>query len=438
LNTSLSFVAAFRQAGPYINAHRGRTFVVLFGGEAILDGSGFTSIINDLSLLHSLGIKLVLVHGAGPQIEERLREAGLQSRYIDGLRVTDGATLSCVQQAVGQIRTQIEASLSVALANSPMYGARIRVISGNFVTARPLGIRDGVDYCSTGEVRRVDAQAIKTALANDAVVLLSPLGYSPTGEIFNVNAEEVATAAAIALRSDKLLFLLDNPEPIAADGQPLRQLSPSDVTPLLAENSRLPETIQRHLRYALQACRAGVRRIHLLDRSVDGALLLELFTRDGIGALITTDIYEGIRPATIDDVGGVLALIRPLENEGVLVRRSRELLEIEIERFMVVERDGTVIGCAALYSFPAERLGELACVAVQPDYRNQGRADALLRFIERKARKQGLQQLFVLTTRAAHWFQERGFEPAEVDDLPLTKQQLYNWQRRSRVFIKTL
>jgi amino-acid N-acetyltransferase len=433
-----SFVAAFRQAGPYINAHRGKTFVILFGGEAVLDTSRFTSLVSDFSLLYSLGIRLVLVHGARPQIEARLREAGRPARYVHGLRITDSDTLINVKQAVGRIRIGIEASLSMALARSPLRGTPVRVVSGNFVTARPVGIRDGVDYCFTGEVRRIDTPALNTVLANHAIVLLSPLGYSSTGEIFNIAAEEVATATAAALRADKLLLLLENPDLRDANGQLLQQLSPSDAERVLADESRLSEEMIRHLRYALRACRAGVRRIHLLNRTVDGALLLELFTRDGIGTLITADIYEDIRPATIDDVGGILELLRPLEDDGILVRRSRELLEIEIERFTVVERDGTAIGCAALYPFPTERLGELACVAIHPDYRNRGRADALLRFIEHKARKQGLQKLFVLTTRTAHWFQEHGFEPAEVDDLPLQKQRLYNWQRRSKVFIKTL
>lgn len=433
----VSFVAAFRQAGPYINAHRGRTFVILFGGEAVLD-AGFASLINDISLLHSLGIRLVLAHGARPQIAERLQEAGRAPRFVNGLRITDSETLPAVQRAVGEVHIRVEASLSMALANSPMHGARIRVVSGNFVTARPVGVRDGVDYCFTGEVRRVDAAAIKTALGDNAIVLLSPLGYSPTGEVFNINAEEVATAVAVALRADKLLLLLDDARLTDADGRLLRQLSPSDAERMLDNDAALSQEMARHLRSALRACRAGVRRIHLLDRVLEGALLLELFTRDGAGTLITTDVYEGLRPAAIDDVGGILALIRPLEEEGVLVRRSRELLEIEIDRFTVVERDGAIIGCAALYPFVTERLGELACVAVHPDYRNQGRADALLHFLERQAKRHGLERLFVLTTRAAHWFQERGFEAAEVDDLPLEKQQLYNWRRRSKVFVKTL
>jgi len=299
-------------------------------------------------------------------------------------------------------------------------------------------VRDGVDYGFTGEVRRIDDRAIRLWLDQGAIVLLSPLGYSPTGEIFNLSAEDVATAAAHALRSDKLLILSDNLELRDLDGQQIRELSPSDAERLLAKQPALNEETARHLRLALRACQAGVRRVHLLDRRLDGALPLELFTRDGVGTLITADIYEGLRPAAIDDVVGLVELIQPLEEDGALVRRSRERLEMEIDRFSVLERDGAIIGCAALYPFAEERLGELACVAVHPDYRNSGRAEMLLRRIERQARAQGLSRLFVLTTRAAHWFRERGFEPAEVADLPVQKQQLYNWRRRSKVFIKTL
>ena len=431
------FVQWFRQASPYINAHRGKTFVVLIGGEAV-EADSFSSLIHDLALLHSLGIRLVLVHGARPQVEERLREASRQLRYVNGLRLTDSDDLRYVKQAVGRARIRIEAQLSLGIANSPMHGARLRVVSGNLVTARPLGIRDGIDYGFTGEVRRIDDRAIRLWLDQDAIVLLSPLGYSPTGEIFNLSAEDVASATAIALRADKLLALSEGPELRDAAGQSIRELSPSDAERLLSHHPALADDHARYLRQALRACQAGVRRVHLLNRRLNGALLLELFTRDGVGAMLTADIYEGLRSATIDDVGGMLELIQPLEEDGTLVRRSRERLEMEIDRFSLLERDGAIIGCAALYPFPAERLGELACVAVQPAYRSRGRADALLHCIERQARTQGLQRLFVLTTRAAHWFRERGFEPAEVADLPVQKQALYNWRRRSKVFIKIL
>lgn len=431
------FVHWFRQAGPYINAHRGKTFVVLFDGAAV-ESEKFANLIHDLALLDALGIRLVLVHGARLQAEQRLREAGRELRYVNGMRLTDADDLHYVKQAIGQARIRIEASLSMGVANSPMHGARLRVVSGNLITARPLGVREGIDYGFTGEVRRIDRRAIRRWLDEDALVLLSPIGYSPTGEIFNLSAEEVATATAIALRADKLLMLSEGPSLHTADNRLIHQLNPGDVERLLASRADLPEETTRQLQQALRACQGGVRRVHLLQRSVDGALLLELFTRDGAGTLITADTYEGLRPATIDDVGGILSLIRPLEDDGTLVRRSRERLEVEIERFVVLERDGAIIGCMALYPFPDEGVGELACVATHPDYRNSGRAETLLNYIEQQAREQGLNRLFVLTTRTAHWFQERGFEPAEVADLPVLRQVLYNWQRRSKVFIKTL
>jgi len=270
------------------------------------------------------------------------------------------------------------------------------------------------------------------------MVLLSPLGYSPTGEVFNLSAEDVATAAAVALRADKLLYLVDGPGLIDSDETLVRELTPQQAEGYLNDPERLPTGLARCLFSAVYACRKGLHRAHLINRHVDGSLLLELFTRDGIGTLISGDLYEGMRAATIDDVGGILELIAPLEEEGVLVRRSRELLEMEIEHFVVMERDGTVIGCAALYPFPEEQVGELACVAIHTDYRSQGRGDDLLEYVERQARKQGIGRLFVLTTRTAHWFRERGFEPAELKALPVARQAMYNYQRRSKAFIKVL
>lgn len=434
--TSCEFVTGFRHSAPYIHAHRGRTFVIGFSGEAIADVH-FAGLIHDFALLHSLGIRLVLVHGARPQIEQRLKERGAEIRYANGLRITDDAALACVKEAVGTIRVELEALLSMGLANTPMSGARIRVASGNFVTAQPVGVREGVDYCHTGQVRRIDGAAIRQMLEDQRIVLLSPLGYSPTGEIFNLSAEEVAMHAAIELRADKLILLHDGAG-LAQGRKPVRQLSPTDAERLLAGKRSLSEDLARHLASATQAAKRGVRRAHLVARAIDGALLQELFTRDGVGTLVTTDVYEGLRSASIDDVGGILELIAPLESEGMLVRRSRERLEMEIDHFLVVERDGMVIACAALYPYPDEAVGELACLAVHPDYRGEGRGDNLLAAIEHRAHERGIKRLFVLTTHTAHWFRERGFEPADVDDLPVKRRSLYNYQRKSKVFIKTL
>ena len=430
------FVDWFRSASPYIHAHRGSTMVLAFGGELVEDAA-FPGFVHDLALLHGLGIRLVLVHGSRPQIERRLQRRGAGMQVVNGLRVTDDAALACVKEAAGTVRVEIEALLSMGLANSPMSGARIEVDSGNFVTARPLGIIDGVDYLHTGEVRRINGSAIRNRLENGAMVLVPPLGYSPTGEVFNLNAADVAAETAIALQAEKLIFLTD--EPLRdSRRRPISSLLPAEAERLLARRKRLPEQQQRVLRNAVRAARNGVRRTHVLPRRVDGVLLRELFTRDGCGTLISREQWETIRRATIEDVGGILELIEPLEEAGVLVRRSRERIETEIDRFTVIERDGTIIACAALYPFPEARMAELACLAVHPDYRNQGRGDQLLERLEQEARQAGIEALFVLTTRTAHWFRERGFQPAELSRLPGRRKDLYNWQRRSRLFIKPL
>jgi len=431
------FIEDFRQSAPYIHAHRGRTFVLAFGGEAIADAR-FSGLVHDIALLHGLGIRLVLVHGARPQIESRLKSRGAKLEYANGLRVTDDAALACVKEAVGTVRVEIEALLSMGLANTPMSGVRLRTSSGNFVTARPLGIREGIDYCHTGEVRRIDGGAISQHLDDQRIVLLSPIGYSPTGEVFNLSAEEVATAAASELQADKLILMTEGPELRDTRRHPISQLSLIEATALLTSGRRLAGDTYRHLEHALNACRHGVNRVHLVSRRREGALLLELFTRDGSGTLITAETYEGLRAATIDDVGGILGLIMPLENEGILVKRSRELLEIEINHFHVIERDGTIIACAALYPAEDGRLAELACLAVHDDYRNHGRGDALLKAIEDIAVRSGIEKLFVLTTRTAHWFLERGFQPGDISQLPARKQGLYNYQRKSRVYLKAL
>ncbi|MBK1717740.1 amino-acid N-acetyltransferase [Thiocystis violacea] len=430
------FVDWVRQATPYIHAHRGRTFVVAFGGEAVADAR-FPDLVHDIALLHGLGIRLVLVHGARPQIEARLQGQGAELRYVNGLRVTDAKALACVKEAAGVVRVEIEALLSLGLANSPMAGVRIPVVSGNFVTARPLGVIDGVDHAHTGAVRRVDHRTLRAVLEQGAVALMPPLGYSPTGEVFNLSAADVARSAAVALGADKLIFMIESATRADAPGLPPNLLA-REVDALLTEQAGIPDEIATCLRAGAEACRDGIRRVHLVGRRGDGALLRELFTRDGSGTLVSAEPYEDLRPARIDDVTGILELLRPLEQRGVLVRRSRERLETEIDRFHITERDGLVTACAALYPYPKDDMAELACLAVHPDYRGDRRGDRLLDHIERLVRAQGIGRLFVLTTQTAHWFQERGFQPAGLATLPMEKRILYNFQRNSKVFIKTL
>lgn len=431
------FVAWFRSVAPYFHAFRGRTFVVAFGGE-VVDKRRFAVLTHDLNLLHSAGIRLVLVHGSRPQIELQLKQRKARSRYHNNWRVTDPVALECVKEAVGLLRVEIDALLSQGLPNTPMAGAAINTASGNFITAQPLGVHDGVDFQHTGTVRKIDAAAIEGCLNAGNIVIVSPIGYSPTGEVFNLAMEDVAVATAKALHAEKLVFLSDAPVQNEA-GEFMPEVSAAEADRVLAASgSHLTDDTRLFLAHAVEAVRAGVDRAHVVSHKIDGSLLIELFTHHGSGSMITSDKLERLRAATIDDVGGILQLIEPLEVDGTLVHRGREILEREIDRFVVLEHDRVILGCAALYPFAQDRAGELACLAVRPESRGEGYGDKLADAIIERAKRNGLRRLFVLTTRAMHWFVERGFRETTIDRLPSEKKGLYNFQRRSHILMKKI
>ena len=431
------FVAAFRQSAPYIHAHRGKTFVLAFSGDAVAD-QNFPLLVQDIALLNSLGVRLVIVHGARPQIEKQLKQHNVKSKYVNGIRVTDAVAMECTRDAVGSIRVQIEALFSVGIANSPMAGAGIHVASGNYISACPYGIHDGVDFGYTGRIRKLDGTAILRNLDARSIVMLSPLAYSVTGEVFNVNSEQVATYAASAINADKLIFLLDGKGLRNARRQIIRQLTGQAAAEILKSRRKLDPETAVHLQSAVEASQKGVERVHLVPQWATGALLQELYTTDGVGTLVTASDYEVTRQATIDDIGGIIELIQPLEQQGLLVKRSREQLEISIEQFYVMERDGLITACVAVIPFPENNMAELACLAVHADYREAGRGDTMLQFAEKQAKKLGMSALFVLTTQASHWFRERGFETLELAKLPVKRRSLYNYQRKSLVYFRSL
>lgn len=425
-------VEEFRHSVPYINAHRGKTFIIMLDGEAI-DNQNFPNIVNDIGLLHSLGIRLVVVYGARPQINSCLAQQHQPAIYHKQVRVTDAPTLTVVKQVAGMLQLEITARLSMGLSNTPLQGAHINVVSGNFIIAQPLGVDEGVDYCHSGRIRRIDEAAIHRQLDSGAIVLLGPVAVSVTGESFNLAAEEIATQLAIKLQAEKMIGFCAAQGVLNDEGVIASELFPDQALALAAKQDSSDTTCFLHS--AVQACRGGVRRCHLISYQQDGALLQELFSREGIGTQIVMESAEQIRRATINDIGGILELIRPLEQQGILVRRSREQLEMEIDKFTIIQRDNTTIACAALYPFMAEKTGEMACVAVHPAYRNSSRGEMLLEHIITQAKQLGLRQLFVLTTRSIHWFQERGFTPVDIEHLPESKKKIYNYQRRSRVLL---
>ncbi|MDR2128358.1 MAG: amino-acid N-acetyltransferase [Burkholderiaceae bacterium] len=443
---NFTFVPWFRAVAPYIHMHRGKTFVVGLVGEAIAAGK-LGNIATDLALIQSMGVKIVLVHGFRPQVDEQLAAKGHSARFVHGVRVTDPITLDCAQEAAGQLRYEIEAAFSQGLPNTPMAGATVRVISGNFLTARPKGIIDGVDFMHTGVVRKVDVAGITRSLDVGAMVLLSPFGFSPTGEAFNLSMEEVATSVAVALQADKLIFMTEKPGVRVRPEAPESEDNPIDTEIPLAEAKALmarlptpekPDDTGYYLRHCIEACLRGVERSHIIPFAVDGSLLLEIYVHDGIGTMVVDEKLESLREATADDVSGILQLIEPFEQDGTLVKRSRTEIERDVANYSIVEHDGVIFACAALYPYPEAKTGEMAAVTVSPQSQGQGDGEKLLKRIEHRARAMGLTSIFVLTTRTMHWFLKRGFEVVDAEWLPEARKRKYNWDRKSQVLVKKL
>jgi amino-acid N-acetyltransferase len=443
---NFTFVPWFRSVAPYIHMHRGKTFVVGMAGEAIAAGK-LQHIAQDLALIQSMGVKVVLVHGFRPQVNEQLKAKGHASRYSHGMRITDAFSLDCAQEAAGQLRYEIEAAFSQGLPNTPMAGSTVRVISGNFITARPVGIVDGIDFQHSGLVRKVDVAGIKRTIDLGAMVLLSPFGFSPTGEAFNLTMEEVATSVAVALQADKLIFLSEIPGIRTKPLEPEGEDNPIDTElPLAAAEQLLaslpaaqnPTDTAFYLQHCVKACKAGVERSHIIPFATDGALLLEVYVHDGIGTMVIDEKLEELREATADDVGGIIQLIEPFEKDGTLVKRDRTEIERDIANYTLIEHDGVIFACAALYPYPEARTGEMAALTVSPQSQGQGDGEKILRRVEQRARAMGLESIFVLTTRTMHWFLKRGFVQVDPEWLPEARKRKYNWDRRSMVFVKKL
>ncbi len=438
-----TFVPWFRSVAPYIHAHRGKTFVVAIAGELVAAGK-LPTFAQDLAILHAMGIKLVLVHGFRPQIEEQLALKGHTSRFSHGMRITDSVALDCAQEAAGQMRYEIEAAFSQGLPNTPMAHSQIRVISGNFITARPVGILDGINFEHTGLVRKIDATGIRRAVDFGSLVMVSPFGFSPTGEAFNLSMEDVAASAAIALQADKLIYVTEVKgiplDPNDPESEIDTELALADARKLL---SNLPNPIEPtdtafYLQHAVKACEAGVERVHIVPYSVDGSVLMESFTHDGVGTMIVDEKLESLREATADDIGGVLQLIEPFERNGTLVKRDRTEIERDIGLYTVIEHDGVIFGCAALYPYPEARTGEMSALTVSPAVQSQGDGERILKRVEQRAKTAGLESIFVLTTQTMHWFLKRGFAQVDPNWLPEARKRKYNWDRRSQVLVKKL
>lgn len=434
-----AFVDTFRMSSPYINAHHGLVFVIHIPG-CLVEEPLFSKVMEDIALMRVIGIKLVLVLGPKLQIEKRLRENGISSTFRDGVRVTDEKTLQIVKEAAGRMLFDVESVLARGVVNMPSL-SRMSIVSGSFFSAQPLGVIDGEDFGYTGKIRKIEADAIQRRLDGGDIIIVPNIGFSPSGQQFNCQSESVAAACAAELHAEKLIFM--------ANGESIYDKRSDRTIPNLTMKSaarflrlrahELPSNFRIAMQEAVRALEGGVRRTHILNRFTDGVLLMEVFHRDGVGLMISRDLYEGIRRARVTDVMGIRNIIRPLENAGILKARNRADIERDIRQYVVIERDGMIIACLSLQQMPDDSAwAELGCLAVHPQYRKLGKGDAMLGFTERMAYSIGVRHLFILSTQSFHWFQERGFREVAVSDLPASRQQYYDMSRKSKIFHKLL
>ncbi len=431
------FSSFFREAAPYIHQYRGKIFVIGLSG-ASCEADNLPTIAQDIALLSGLGIQVVLVHGAREQIERSLKQHNVQTVVQNDTRITNAEALELIKREVGALRFDIEAALSMALPNTPMAGSEIHTVSGNYITARPYGVLDGVDMLFSGQVRKVDTDSIRQHLNLGFIAMMGSIGYSLSGETFNLKMEEVASKVAIELKAEKLLYLIKGKGIVDYQEERISTLSAQRAADLLEDNRSSEET-RRILAYAIKAVDAGVNRVQILPAFKNGAILDEIFTRAGVGTSIAREAFEQIREARLADIPSIMSIIQPLEEKGILLKRSREYIENHVQQFLVLENDTLIHACVAFQVYSGcTKMAELSCLAVAPFAQTEGYGQQMLQYVEQKAKAEGVEKLFILTTQTAHWFMERGFAETTLQELPVDKQKQYNYARNSKIFIKNM
>ena len=447
---SRHFVDMFRGSANYIASHRNTLVVYHIPGDLLEeDPNVFRDLMNDISLTWLLGMKIVIVAGCRYQIEKRIKERKTHM----GMTVTDPESLRIVKEEAGYVRFEVERQLARALKGAKGGGMEGNVVSGNFYSSQPCGVLDGVDYMYSGFVRKLETEKIHSVHKNRDIVLLTALGFSPTGEVFNVNSEYLAAYAGGALGASKVIYFLEKDAALRhkIHGSNIPHLRVNDGRKLLALNGVRTETkgfvyldncpyegarkdMLIKMGWGMIALDAGVKRVHLVAPE-NGMLLQELYTRDGGGTMISTDLYDGILKATVQDVTAIHELITPLVEKGTLIERTKADLERHIDQYHIYTRDGLVVACGQLKIFE-NGYAEIGCMVVNPAYRAKGRGDAMLGYLERLAVQAGATILFVLSTQTMEWFIERGFDLVGVNALPPSRQATYNHVRASKIYMK--
>jgi amino-acid N-acetyltransferase len=412
----------------YIPRFREKTFIISVDGAIVTD-ENFANIILDVAVLRSLNIRVVLVHGAAAQIKTLAEEQKVTPSDLSGGGITDAETLKLALTAANRLTHEILEGLS---AND------LRAASSNAIIAHPLGIIQGVDHLFTGKVERVDTELLQTLLAQGIVPVIPPLGFDGDGKTYRVNSDGVAVAVADALKATKLIFIT-TVDGLIHQGELIRQMLVADLNNLIQKPGFSPEMVSK-ARHAAAACNAGVQRVHIINGRVDEGLLAEVFSNEGIGTLIYANEYEQIRPAKKKDVRNIQMLTKHSVDTSELVKRTRTMLEKQLNDFYIFEIDRNPVACVALHVYPEQNKGELACLYVNPSHENQGIGQKLIQYAENKAREAGLSELIALSTQAFTYFQSKGgFIEGTPDDLPPARREKYDQSgRNSKVLIKKL
>ncbi|MFP4011715.1 MAG: amino-acid N-acetyltransferase [Spirochaetaceae bacterium] len=431
-------VELIREAFLYADRFRNRTFVFQIDA-GVITGAQFSGLVRDIVLLRRLGINIVVVAGARARIDEVLTRYGFEWRMEGETRIVSPDATPFIKMAAFDTANRVMTLLA---------GQRANAVIGNWVRARAVGVRDGVDYGDAGVVERINTDMVRQVLDQGTVPIFPCVGWNAAGKPYNISSRELAVVISGALVSSKLFFLTEGREPTRDGGKRLPEgVEPGEggrisrmTVAEAREFVRANEAIKPGdpgvalVRHACEAAGLGVERTHIVDGTAEGVILKEIFSNMGVGTMVHANVYQSLRRMERDDVPDVLRLMRPLVAAGYLVPRSEEDLVGALDDFVVYEVDGAIHGCGALHPYPAD-MAELAALAVDESYKHIGIGRRIVSFLLERAKERGLRRVFALTTKTSDWFLQFGFRRGDTGDIPDARREHYDRSRNSRIYV---
>jgi len=415
----------------YVPRFQGQIFIIAVDGSIVADDN-FANLITDVAVLRSLGIKVVLVHGIGQQIEELAKLRNITITDSIGTGVTDAATLDLAIRASSRVTHLVIEGLT---ANG------LKAALTNSIRSIPLGILRGVDHQFTGKVDRIDRDFIQNLIGAGVVPVVNPIGFDRDGKPLRVNSDLLAAELAEALQATKIIYLSPH-NGMEIAGKVQHDISVDALRKVIETK---PDSINEPMRskaaHAVRAIDTGTPRIHLLDgRELDG-LLAEIFSNEGVGTLIYGNEYQQIRKATKRDVRAIYNLTRSGMKREELRARSQQAIEKNIDEFYVFEIDENLIACIGLHLFHEKSaMAEIGSLYVMPFYHHRGIGQKMVDFACLQAKELGAKTVLALSTQAFSFFTSVcDFTEAEKEVLPESRLKTYDESgRNSKILLKKL